>query len=70
MKMHAPLLPLAVAMMAGIAMSPWVNDWLLPLYLLVVVVIATFFTGRYPRLQTAGIWVAALLLGMALGSRQ
>ena len=70
MKMHAPLLPLAVAMMAGIAMSPWVNDWLLPLCLLALVVIATFFAGRYPRLQTAGIWVAALLLGMALGSRQ
>ena len=70
MKMHAPLLPLAIAMMAGIAMSPWVNDWLLPLCLLALVVIATFFAGRYPRLQTAGIWVAALLLGTALGSRQ
>ena len=70
MKMHAPLLPLAIAMMAGIAMSPWVNDWLLPLCLLAVVVTATFFAGRYPRLQTAGIWVAALLLGTALGSRQ
>ena len=70
MKMHAPLLPLAIAMMAGIAMSPWVNDWLLPLCLLALVVIATFFAGRYPRLQTAGIWLAALLLGTALGSRQ
>ena len=38
--------------------------------MLVIVVIATCMVGRYPRLQTAGILAAVLLLGVALGSRQ
>ena len=70
MKIHAPLLPLAVCMMVGIALRPWVTNWLLPLVLLAVVVIATFLVSRYPRLQTAGILAAVILLGVALGSRQ
>jgi competence protein ComEC len=57
-------------MIVGIALSPWVTNWLLPLALLAVVVIATFLVRRYPRLQTAGILAAVLLLGVALGSRQ
>ena len=69
MKMHAPLLPLAVAMMAGIAMSPWVNDWLLPLCLLAVVVIATFFTGRYPRLQTHRFPLPLVAVGIHLAGK-
>lgn len=40
------------------------------LAMLVIVIIATCLVGRYPRLQTAGILVGALLLGMTLGSRQ
>ena len=70
MRLHAPLLPLAVCMIVGIALSPWVTNWLMPLALLAVVVIATFLVRRYPRLQTAGILAAVLLLGVALGSRQ
>ena len=42
----------------------------MPLVALVIVVIATCMVGRYPRLQTAGIIVGTLLLGMTLGSRQ
>ena len=70
MKIHAPLLPLAVCMIVGIATSQWINDWFMPLVALVIVVIATCMVGRYPRLQTAGILLGALLLGMTLGSRQ
>ena len=69
MRLHAPLLPLAACMMAGIALSPWSTNWLLPLALLTFVVMATFLVGRYPRLQTAGIFIGTLLLGMVLGSR-
>jgi competence protein ComEC len=57
-------------MIVGIALSPWVTNWLMPLALLAVVVIATFLVSRYPRLQTAGILAAVLLLGVAVGSRQ
>ena len=67
MKIHAPLLPLAVCMIVGITMSQWINDWFMPLVALVIVVIATCMVGRYPRLQTAGIIVSTLLLGMTLG---
>lgn len=70
MKIHAPLLPLAVCMIVGIATSQWTSDWLMALAMLVIVIIATCLVGCYPRLQTVGILVGALLLGMTLGSRQ
>ena len=70
MKIHAPLLPLAACMIAGITTSQWINDWLMALAMLVIVVIATCMVGRYPRLQTEGILAAVLLLGVVLGSRQ
>ena len=70
MKIHAPLLPLAVSMIAGIWMSQRIDDWLVPLGVLAIVVVTICCIGRYPRLQTAGIIVGTLLLGMVLGSRQ
>lgn len=70
MKIHAPLLPLAISMIAGIAMSPWIDNWLMLLAVLAIVLLITCCIGRYPRLQTAGIFVGTLLLGMTLGSRQ
>lgn len=70
MRIHAPLLPLAISMIVGIAMSQWTDDWLMPLAVLTIVVVVTCCVGRYPRLQTAGIIVGTLLLGMTLGSRQ
>ena len=70
MKIHAPLLPLAACMIAGITTSQWINDWLMALAMLVIVVIATCMVGRYPRLQTAGLLAGMFLLGVALGSRQ
>ena len=70
MKIHAPLLPLAACMIAGITTSQWINDWLMALAMLVIVVIATCMVGHYPRLQTAGLLAGMFLLGVALGSRQ
>ena len=70
MRIHAPLLPLAVCMMVGIWLSQYANDWLMLLAALVVVTLVTCFLGRFPRLQTAGIFIGTLLLGMVLGSRK
>jgi len=70
MRIHAPLLPLAISMIVGIAMSQWIDNWLMPLAVLTAVVVVTCCVGRYPRLQTAGIIVGTLLLGITLGSRQ
>ena len=70
MKIHAPLLPLAVCMIVGITTSQWINDWSIPLVALVIATIATCMVGRNLRLQTAGIFLGTLLLGMTLGSRQ
>lgn len=36
---------------------------------LAVVLILTYMVGRFPRLQTAGIYASSCLLGMTLGSR-
>ena len=70
MRIHAPLLPLAVCMMVGIGLSQYTNDWLMLLAGLVAVTLVTCFLGRFPRLQTAGIFIGTLLLGMVLGSRK
>ena len=70
MRIHAPLLPLAISMIAGIWMSRWTDDWLMLLAVLAAVVVITCCLGRTPRLQTAGIIVSTLLLGIIMGSRQ
>lgn len=70
MRIHAPLLPLAVCLMVGIWLSQYTNNWLMLPAGLVVVAVVTCFLGRFPRIQTAGIFVGTLLLGMVLGSRK
>lgn len=70
MKTHAPLLPLAVCLMAGIAASEWIADWTTALWSLAGAVAISLALGRWPRWQTAGIAVCALLTGLTLGSRQ
>lgn len=68
-KMHAPLFPLALCLMAGIAVSGWLPDWTTGLAALAVSVACTALLYRWPRCQTAGLWLCALLLGMTLASR-
>ena len=70
MKIHAPLLPLAVCLMAGIAVSSWLNSWTTGLVLLACSTALTCLLYRWPRLQTAGIWLCFLLLGMTIGARR
>ena len=70
MKIHAPLLPLAMMMMVGIALSQWTTHWPMLLAGLVVAIAAACFLGRYPRMQTVGIAICTLLIGMVLGSRK
>ena len=70
MRIHAPLLPLAISMIIGIWVSQWTAHWSMLLAGLVVAVVDSCFLGRHPRLQTAGIVVSTLLFGMVLGSRK
>lgn len=70
MKLNAPLLPLAVMLMVGIWAGQWTERWPVLLAMLIAVVVASCFSGRFPRLQTAGIYAATVLIGMLLASRQ
>ena len=70
MRIHAPLLPLAITMMVGIGLSQYTDSWLIPLAGLVVVLVVSCLLGRHPRWQTAGIIVCTLLFGMLVGSRR
>ena len=79
MKIHAPLFPLAVCLIAGITMSEYLCEWTLGgiaypgwtlgLILLGVGAAVTALLYRWPRCQTAGIWLCFVLLGMTLGGR-
>ena len=70
MKIHAPLLPLAICMMMGIAASQWTNGWQTGLAVLVACIIITILLRHRPRLQTIGIYCCTFLLGSILGGRQ
>ena len=70
MKQQAPLFPLACCMMAGIALSNRLDDWTIGLWMLAAAVTVTTLLYRWPRVQTAGIWLCALLLGLTLGARR
>ena len=79
MKIHAPLFPLAVCLIAGITMSECLCEWTLGgtaypgwtlgLILLGAGAAVTTLLYRWPRCQTAGIWLCFVLLGMTLGGR-
>ena len=69
MKLHAALLPLAVCLAAGIVLSRLLDQWTVGLALMVPCLLGTFLLGRFPRLQTIGIGVCVVLLGLTLGAR-
>lgn len=79
MKIHAPLFPLAVCLIAGITISEYLCEWTLGgiaypgwtlgLILLGAGAAVTTLLYRWPRCQTAGIWLCFVLLGMTLGGR-
>ena len=80
MKIHAPLFPLALCLIAGIVLSDYLHDglaaligyptWTAGLAALGIAVVATALLYRWPRWQTAGIWLCCLLFGLTLGTRQ
>lgn len=69
MKMHAPLFPLAVCLMLGVAVADRLPDWTTGLAVLVVCAACTVLLSRWPRCQTIGLWICSLLIGMTLTSR-
>lgn len=69
MKIHAALLPLAVCLAVGIVLSQLLDQWTVGLALMVPCLLVTFLLGRFPRLQTIGIGVCFVLLGLTLGTR-
>ena len=69
MKIHAALLPLAVCLAVGIVLSQLLDQWTVGLSLMVPCLLVTFLLGRFPRLQTIGIGVCFVLLGLTLGAR-
>lgn len=69
MKIHAALLPLTVCLAVGIVLSQLLDQWTVGLALMVPCLLVTFLLGRFPRLQTIGIGVCFVLLGLTLGAR-
>ena len=67
---EAPLLRLAVCLMAGIVVGDMIggNDWLLPAF--VVMVVGAMLLWRYAVVQSAAIAVCFVLLGWLLVQRQ
>ena len=69
MKLHAPLFPLALCLMAGIAAGRWLEDWTFGLAVLIPLAIVTCLLWRFPRWQTAALWACMVVLGATLGTR-
>lgn len=68
MKLHAPILPLAVCLMIGIVLNGFLPAWYMALGPMALLLAVTYFLDRWPRWQTAGIHLCALLLGMSIGA--
>lgn len=70
MRIHAPLLPLAACLMAGIVVGDQlIDNWAVVLCALVPTAIVTALAHRYPRMQQTGICACTVLIGLALGAR-
>ena len=69
MKIHAPLLPLAVCLMVGIMLGEWLDLWLTGLAILVPMVLIALLMRRWPRWQTVAIGCCVVALGAVLSSR-
>lgn len=69
MSFHAPLLPLAVCMIAGILLGEWFDDQLTALPLLAGLAAAACLLRRHPRMQTVAIGMGAVMVGVLLRAR-
>jgi competence protein ComEC len=62
-------MPIAVSLMAGIAASEqWTADWTVMLLPTSIVLLIVCLLGRWPRWQTAGIWLLVAELGLMWGT--
>ena len=66
---HAPLLPLAVCMIAGILLGEWFDDQLIALPLLAGIAAAACLLKHHPRMQTAAIGMGVVMVGVMLRVR-
>jgi len=63
-RIHAPLFPMALCMMAGIALGEKIIDWTWIFIALIPLFIIIFLLRRFPRWQTVGIYCIVLMIGM------
>lgn len=68
-KIHAPLFPLTVCLMAGIAMRSGLPSWAVGVGGLATAVVVAALLWRRPQLQSWAIGGCFVLLGMTLGRR-
>ena len=66
---HAPLLPLAVSLVAGILLGEWFDNQLTALLLLAGLSASACLLGRYPRLQAMAIGTGVVMVGALLRAR-
>ena len=69
MPFHAPLLPLAVSLVAGILLGEWFDNQLTALLLLAGLSASACLLGRYPRLQAMAIGTGVVMVGALLRAR-
>lgn len=69
MPFHAPLLPLAVSLVAGILLGEWFDNQLTALLLLAGLSASACLLGRYPRLQAMAIGMGVVMVGALLRAR-
>lgn len=68
MKLHAPLLPLAISLIIGITLGGYLDNWSKGFYYLTPLLLISCLLRRFPRCQTVGIWGCTLVLGAMLSS--
>jgi competence protein ComEC len=68
-RIQAPLMPIAVSLMVGIATSrQWTTDWTMMLPPTSVALLLVCLSGRWPRVQEAGIWLLTAVVGLMWGT--
>ena len=67
MKLNAPLFPIALCLMAGIGIGKNLESLTIVFAILLPLFLVTALARKWPKVQTAGILVCVVLLGMILG---
>jgi competence protein ComEC len=67
MKLNAPLFPIALCLMVGIGFGKNLESLTIAFVILIPLLIVTALARKWPKVQTAGILVCVVLLGMILG---